>query len=212
MSDSTANSSTPPPAIVEIRELIQAVGWTMPDHEHALRCGRFAAVIFDGLHGLLELAQTERSLTIAAATFHDVGYLRGGRDHHRKSFDLIRDAVDLPFSDGDRIVVAAAARYHGHTVPNIEHAGFGEMTFADQRRVRRIAAIVRLASALDASHLRLIEDVEVDIDADGVRLTAIAANEPPIERDRLREAAGGFEHLTQIPIQVDIVVRPGWPN
>jgi exopolyphosphatase/guanosine-5'-triphosphate,3'-diphosphate pyrophosphatase len=203
--DSTRETPVTSSSDDEIRALIGSIGLTLPDTDHAERCGRFAARIFDGLHTFLDLPEHDRLITIAAATFHDVGYLRGGRDHHRKSFDILREATTLPFSADDRLVVAAAARYHGHTSPNIEHAGFGEMSFEDQRRVRRVAAIVRLAAALDASHLGVISDVDAEVGENGARVIAIAAVEPPLERDRLREAAGGFMHLTQRRVDVDVV-------
>jgi len=184
-------------------------GWELPDSEHAERCGRFAGEIFDALHTLLNLDAADRPLTVAAAVFHDIGYLRSERDHHRKTFDLLRESTQLPFSDDDRLVVASAARYHGHTLPNIEHVGFNDMAFADQRRVRRIAAIVRLTTALDASHLGLIDRVVVSVEAGAASLIAYAASEPAVERDRLRESAGGFVQLTQVPIQIEVVVEAG---
>ena len=207
MADPTGASA--PRRDADIAQLIVDSGWQMPDREHGVRCGRFAGVLFDALHLLLGLETTDRPLTVAAAVFHDIGYLRSERDHHRKSFDLLRDATQLPFSSDDRLIVACAARYHGHTSPSIEHAGFTDMSFADQRRVRRIAAIVRLAAALDASHLRLIERIEVSEDDGRATLTAYAAREPAIERDRLRESAGGFQQLTQIPIAGDVVIEHG---
>ena len=48
-----------------------------------------AAVLFDALADRLQLDPHDRRLAIAAALLHDVGYVRGGRDHHRKSFDVM---------------------------------------------------------------------------------------------------------------------------
>jgi exopolyphosphatase / guanosine-5'-triphosphate,3'-diphosphate pyrophosphatase len=190
-----------------VRSLLTAIDAPLPDTEHALRCAAFADAIFRDAHEVLGLHDEHRQLAVAAALLHDIGYLRGDKDHHRKSFDVIR-LLRLPgFTESEQVIVACAARYHGRSSPNIEHAGFGEMSFEEQRVVRRIAAITRLSTALDASHLGLVSGVDVRPSGNALRLTAYARQEPAVERDRLRESAGGFTALTQIPMRVEIVIE-----
>jgi exopolyphosphatase/guanosine-5'-triphosphate,3'-diphosphate pyrophosphatase len=188
----------------EIAQLIVEIPVSIPDPAHAERCARFAASLFDAFGALLHLTPHDRHLAVTAALLHDVGYLRAGRDHHRKSFDVIMGTPLPGMSEQDRVVVACAARYHGHTLPNIEHAGFGGLAYDLQRRVRRVAAIVRVAAALDASHLGLIETVQARVADSAPSITAFANTEPSVERDRLREAAAGFEALTGFPLRVQI--------
>jgi exopolyphosphatase/guanosine-5'-triphosphate,3'-diphosphate pyrophosphatase len=182
-----------------------ASGLTPPDVEHAERAAHFAGALFDALHVRLELNAADRQLAVLAAYFHDVGYARDARDHQRKSFDMLRAAQLPSVSDADRDIDALAARYHRKSLPSIEHAVFGYLSTADQRRVRRLSAVVRLAVALDASHLGLVTSVEARADDDSIRLTAHARAEAEVERDRLRENAAAFSHLTQLPIRAEIV-------
>lgn len=196
---------TSPPS--DFETLIRESRIELPDLEHGIRCGAFAATLFDGLMGWLALEESDRHLAIVAALFHDAGYARGGRDHHRKSYDVILESAIPGLSPQDRVIAACAARYHGSTVPNIEHAGFADLSFADQRRVRRLAAIVQLAAALDVSHLGIVTRVEVVVDGQSATVVAHALEEPSVERDRLREAAGRFHHLTQGQVRTRIVVR-----
>jgi exopolyphosphatase/guanosine-5'-triphosphate,3'-diphosphate pyrophosphatase len=199
-------SAPPGPLEHEITQLIAEFPVSIPDPEHAERCARFAASLFDALGALLQLDLHDRRLAVTAALLHDVGYVRAGRDHHRKSYDVIMGSSLSRVSRQDQVIVACAARYHGRTMPNIEHAGFGELGYLDQRRVRRIAAIVRVAAALDASHLGLIEGVRARVAGTTPSITAVASGEPSVERDRLREAAAGFESLTGFPLRVEIEV------
>jgi exopolyphosphatase/guanosine-5'-triphosphate,3'-diphosphate pyrophosphatase len=192
--------------------LLVSSGIQVPDREHALRCAAFAATLFDGLHDALQLDAGDRVLAMAGALFHDAGYLRGGRDHHRKAFDVIRAATLPGIEDQERTVIACAARYHGHTVPHIEHVGFGEMSAADQWRTRRISALVRVAAALDASHLGHVSGIAVESRLDAALLTVRADDEPSVERERLREAAGGFRLMTGVQLLVDIVVERTTPD
>lgn len=198
-----------PPDDQLIEDILAAVALALPDEPHARRCAAFAAALFDDLHATLGLDASDRPLAIGAALLHDVGYLRGGRDHHRKSFDIIRGATALPYDDADRLIVALVARYHGHTLPNIEHAGFGELEAGDQRRVRRLAALVRVAAAADGSHLGIVHGLRADGDERRVTFHARASEEPAVDRDRLREAAGGFAQLTQIPARVEVAIGNG---
>ena len=188
--------------------LLDTLAIEVPDRDHALRCATFAGTIFDGLHARLELPPSERRLAVVAALLHDSGYLRGDRDHHRKSYDIVRAAIIPGFSSTDRVIAACAARYHGRTLPNIEHAGFGELDFEDQRRVRRLSAIVRLAAACDASHLGMINAVQATVEGDRAVLTARASEEPTVDRDRLHEAAGGFAALAYLPMHINVIVDP----
>jgi exopolyphosphatase / guanosine-5'-triphosphate,3'-diphosphate pyrophosphatase len=189
-----------------IEQALASSGLALPDAEHALRCARFAGEVFDALRERLALAPEDRRLAVLAALFHDVGYARDARDHQRKSFDMLRETHLPDVSEAEREIVAAVARYHRKTLPNIEHAGFGFMSSHDQRRVRRLSGVVRLAVALDASHLGVVQSVEVDAGGDPIKVTARATGNVEVERDRLRENAAAFTQLTQLPLRADIVV------
>ena len=191
----------------QIERALASCALAPPDAKHALRSAHFASVIFDALHARLELAADDRRLAVLAALFHDVGYARDVRDHQRKSFDMLRETSLDNVSDAERDIVAAVARYHRKSLPNIEHAAFGFMSSADQRRVRRLSAVVRLAVALDASHLGVVQSVEIQSASQPIRLIAHATGNVEVERDRLRENAAAFTHLTQLPIRAEIVVE-----
>lgn len=192
---------------VVIIDLLDGAGFELPDVEHAIRCARFAATLFSCFHEHLGLDPGLWRVAVAASLFHDVGYLRSDRDHHRKSFDILR-RLELPgISADEQMIVACAARYHGGVYPNIEHAGFGEMSAEDQRAVRRIAAITRVAAALDASHLGIIERITCGTDGEGAWLVLHASTEPAVERDRVWEAAGAFETLTRVPLRTSVVIE-----
>ncbi|HEX5165993.1 MAG TPA: HD domain-containing protein [Thermomicrobiales bacterium] len=187
--------------------LLDRLGVEVPDREHAIRCAQFAGAIFDGAQERLELEPSDRRLAVVAALFHDSGYLRGARDHHRKSYDILLGAGIPGFSRQEQTIAACVARYHGRTMPNIEHAGFGEMDTEEQRRTRRLSAIVRLAAACDASHLGLVSEVTARMSGDELLVTAMATGEPSVDRDRMREAAGGFQALAYLPVRIEITVQ-----
>lgn len=197
----------------EPRDLLRRLSIEVPDVEHAVRCATFAGALFDGVRQSLDLVESDRRLAVVAALLHDSGYLRGRRDHHRKSYDIVSTAVLPCFSRQEQVIAACAARYHGRTLPNIEHAGFTDMDATEQRRTRRLSAVVRLAAACDASHLGIITGVSARSEGNGLVVSATATEEPSVDRDRIREAAGGFTSLTYLPVRVEIVIeRPRAAN
>lgn len=189
-----------------VAQLVEQIHVELPDSEHGLRCAQFAATLFNGLSGDLGLEPTDRKVAILAAYLHDIGYIRMGRDHHRKSFDVI-STMKLPMTEVERTVTACVARYHGTTNPSIEHAGFEDLDFDDLRRVRRLTAINRLAVALDASHLGLVTNVRIDRSQPTIGVVGYAIEEPAIERDRLQMAANSMRTLAGIQIWTDIIVQ-----
>jgi exopolyphosphatase/guanosine-5'-triphosphate,3'-diphosphate pyrophosphatase len=178
----------------------------LPDRAHALRCATFAGTLFDALAEALMLAEDDRQIVVAAVLWHDVGYARDARDHARKSFDMIAGANVPEFTHAQTMIIASVARYHRRLLPSIEHVGFGEMTAGDQRRVRRLSAICRVAVALDASHLGLVDNIQLDVRPDYCSLTAWVTENAEFERDRLAEAASAFGRLTSLRLVYDIVV------
>ena len=187
-------------------EVLERLQIEVPDVAHAIRCATFASSLFDSLHRRIDLPPSDRRLAVVAALLHDAGYVRGARDHHRKSYDVVNSAFLPGFSRQEQVITACAARYHGRTMPNIEHAGFGEMDMEEQRRTRRLSAIVRLAAACDASHLGVITAVSARPDEQEVTVTITATSEPAVDRERVREAAGGFTALTYVPVRIEIIV------
>ena len=186
-----------------IADALRVSGLVLPDEAHARRSARFAGELFDALATLLDVASADRHLAVLAALFHDIGYARDARDHHRKSFDMLRDATLPDVNATEREIVASVARYHRKSLPNIEHAGFGFMSTAEQRRVRRLSGIVRLAVALDASHCGAIESVSIE-SGEPLRLRARGRGNVEVERDRLRENAAAFTQLTGLPLRTEI--------
>lgn len=200
------NASDQSSALIET--LLSESGVSMSDPDHGIRCARFASHVFNVIGEALSLQPHHLRLATAAALFHDVGYERSTRDHHRKTFDILRETQLSGFDSTEQLIVACAARYHGGPYPHIEHAGFGDMTADDQRVVRRLAAIVRVAAALDASHMGIVQRVEAGVDTNGIWLIAYATGYAPVESDRLREAEGSFRVLTLLPLRTVVKVQP----
>ena len=84
---------------------------------------------------------------------HDTGHMISHRGHHKHG-EYLAMYGDIPGLEGrDRAVVAAVVRYHNRkSEPAGHHAAYSSLNNADKRITQRLAAILRIAEALDHSH------------------------------------------------------------
>jgi exopolyphosphatase / guanosine-5'-triphosphate,3'-diphosphate pyrophosphatase len=141
---------------------VHAVGRRFGYEEtHAHQVARLAERIFDYLvrSGATDLTRHQRTLLSAAALLHDVGYHIAHDAHHKHSLYLIRNSELTGFSEAERDVIANVARYHKGSDPRERHESFGVLNEADRNMVIQMAAILRIADALDRRHDSRVSDV-----------------------------------------------------
>jgi exopolyphosphatase/guanosine-5'-triphosphate,3'-diphosphate pyrophosphatase len=141
---------------------VHAVGRRFGYEEaHAHQVARLAERIFDYLvrTGATDLNRHHRSLLSAAALLHDVGYHIAHEAHHKHSLYLIKHSELTGFSEAEREVIANVARYHRGSDPRARHPEFAALNEADQNIVIEMAAILRIADALDRRHDNRVRDI-----------------------------------------------------
>jgi exopolyphosphatase/guanosine-5'-triphosphate,3'-diphosphate pyrophosphatase len=95
----------------------------------------------------------------AAALLHDVGYHIAHESHHKHSLYLIKNSELTGFSETERDVIANVARYHRGPEPKERHEYFAVLNQTDRDTVSALAAIVRIADALDRRHDSRVSDL-----------------------------------------------------
>lgn len=68
------------------------------------------------------------------------------------------------------LALAAVARYGGRGFPKLSHKPFGSLTPKRRDRVVKLAAILRVAAALDRSRSQVVEGVGVELSGGRLRL------------------------------------------
>jgi exopolyphosphatase / guanosine-5'-triphosphate,3'-diphosphate pyrophosphatase len=122
------------------------------DERHAVHVGALAVTLFEDLADLHSLPLSARRILEAAAVLHDVGNAVSFHKHHKHTFYLVANA-DVPgFSDRERELVATVARYHRRSTPDRKRADLAQLSLSELGVVRKLAALLRVANALDASH------------------------------------------------------------
>jgi exopolyphosphatase / guanosine-5'-triphosphate,3'-diphosphate pyrophosphatase len=130
---------------------------------HAHHVARLAGKIFDFLGPGESLTRHHRTLLLAGALLHDVGYHIANDSHHKHSLYLIANSELTGFSESERAVIANIARYHRGPLPKDRHPEFAVLNTADRETVCRLGGIVRLADALDRSHDSRVYDLDCQL-------------------------------------------------
>lgn len=175
------------------------------DEPHARHVGRLALSLFDQLQGVHRLGDVERRILLAAAVLHDVGQFISYRRHHKHSLYLIQNSDVPSVTEDERGLVALVARYHRRAEPKDEHFLYHDLRSSDRDRVRRLAAILRIADALDREHLQRVSSVTAHLDDDELTLEARAHGDLLLEQWAFRKKARMFSSVFGIEVRLALV-------
>jgi len=141
------------------------------DEPHARHVRELALQLFDALGERLGCQPADRQLLGDAALLHDIGYHISYDTHHKHSYHLILHADLLGISPSDQVVLANVARYHRGALPKRSQRNYGSLDKDSRRRVKRLAALLRIADGLDRGHVGAVERVKVRWSARSLRIT-----------------------------------------
>lgn len=133
------------------------------DLEHAEKVRELALSLFDQTDALHGLGAEERVLLEASAMLHDIGAFVSSSAHHKHAHYLILSSDLVGLSDVEREIVALIVRYHRRSHPKRTHLEFQQQPKEQRERVAKLAALLRLADALDREHQAKVAAVEVSI-------------------------------------------------
>lgn len=131
------------------------------DRTHGHHVATLATRMFDALGSEHGLSSHERLLLQTAGLLHDIGVYVGLRSHHKHSQYLLAASQIFGLSNDDTAIVSNIARYHRGASPQRSHLPFVALDRADRLVVTKLAAILRIANALDAEHLQKVRDLRL---------------------------------------------------
>jgi len=161
-----------------------------------------------------------------AALLHDVGKSEGNKGHHKESLKLIqKHGTPLGWKEEDMRRAGLVARFHTGALPVRSHKAMRDLLPDEHRTVVRLAAVLRLANALDATHDGNIRRVKLEnpVDRTPVRRTngflrksiGLAKNEALVigaegylDGTPRAQAVAAERYLLETVIGRPVVVRP----
>ena len=152
-----------------------------PEPSHARQVTRLALQLFDQTGELHRFGEIERQFLQAAALLHDIGWSEGQKGHHKTSMKMILQHNFTGWSENEKLIIANIARYHRKGLPSQTHEPYARLSKKDQHRVAKLAALLRIADALDRSHQNAVHTITCKHKKNVLELALEVRSDPTIE-------------------------------
>ncbi|RYE90139.1 MAG: Ppx/GppA family phosphatase [Myxococcales bacterium] len=172
------------------------------DEAHGTLVAELATRMFDDLRLLHRLGDRARLLLKAAAILHDVGDFIRYEGHHKHSYYIIDQSDLMGITPAERGIVANIARYHRKGSPDPNHPNFRDLPRDDRATVRSLAAILRLADALDREHLGKVTGVAATVTRDHLRLDVHSASDHELELWTVHRKSSLFREVFALDVEI----------
>ena len=172
------------------------------DSRHAEHVTYLAARLFDDLQRVHALTPRHRLLLQVAALLHEIGEFVSSRAHHKHSYYLISNAEIFGLRRDELLVVANVARYHRRGTPKPTHINYISMPREQRIVINKLAAILRLADALDVGHEQRI-DFSIERRPTELILSVRGPGDLALERRAVDSKSDLFEEIYGMKVRLE---------
>lgn len=142
------------------------------DENHAERVRDLSVRLFEEVRTEQRMTDTHRLYLEVAALLHDIGLFVSPRGHHKHSQYLISSSELFGLRRRELDIIANIARYHRRALPQRSHVPYISLDRDERMIVSKLAAILRVANALDKDHLQKVLDFKIQREGDQIVLSA----------------------------------------
>lgn len=173
------------------------------DLQHSQGLRKDCCLIFDRLKHVHGLEPSRRLILELAAILHSCGSFVSVRQRNRCTFDLIKGMDLFGLSADDVFAVAftagAIAGDMGTDAPELL-----SLSAKERLALSKLAAIFRMANALDKSHRQKLKELKVTVEDDRVQFKAKASADTLLEQWAFSEAAKVFQEVFGLSPELSI--------
>ncbi len=163
---------------------------------HARHVSHLAKLLFDELRDQHQLEQRYEVILAVSALLHEIGLYVSYQSHHKHAMYLIRHSELFGLSRKDLLLVALVARYYRRASPQPTHDGYASLERGDERvAVAKMAAILRIAVALDDSRSQRIENLRCRREENRLVISVPKIEDLSLEQMALRQNGSLFEEI-----------------
>lgn len=152
------------------------------DPKHARHVAFLCERLFEIFADFHKLTEHDALLLQVAAYLHEIGGFISPRNHHKHSEYLILNSEIFGLRHQDVDLVAQVARYHRQSPPKPTHLRYQELRPEDQIRVSKMAALLRVADALERTHNQRIKNIHGTRRGNRFFLTLEGVQDAAVER------------------------------
>lgn len=172
------------------------------DANHARCVAENSLALFDKLQEFHGLPPRARVLLEVAAILHESGLFISNEAHHKHSRYLVMNSHIPGLSSSEVLLVSVIARYHRKAAPRPQHREYVSLSPDDRLLVYQLAAILRVADALDRSHAGSRPKLRMTLKPARLLIHARSARDLSLERWGLSRKSDMFEEVFGLTIHL----------
>jgi exopolyphosphatase/guanosine-5'-triphosphate,3'-diphosphate pyrophosphatase len=176
-----------------------------PDPGHSRHVAFLADQLFTALVPEFELGAPERELLGYAARLHDIGLSLSEKGHHKHGAYLVTNAKLAGFWPTETEAISQIVRYHRGETPSFAHESFAVLKPWTQNVVEKLAAILRVADALDRTRRQSVRAVRLLDDGEDLVLHVTGTGDLKPELESLKDKAKLLRRL--LDRELTVVVK-----
>ena len=165
------------------------------DARHGRQVADLSVRLFRELQPEHQLDARFELILHVAALLHEIGSFVNERSHHKHSMYLILNSELFGLGRHDTTLIALVARYHRRAAPQRYHEVFSALTRDDRLAVAKMAAILRVADALDRNHMQQARELTCSRERGRFVITVGDMEDLTLERMALKDKGDMFEDV-----------------
>lgn len=173
------------------------------DERHARQVARLTCRLFDALQQDHGLDASCRLLLEVSAILHDIGMVIRASGHHKHGHYIVNNSEIFGLDGRDRAIVANVVRYHRRALPSPSHGSYVNLARGDRIVVNKLAALLRVADALDRSHQARVSELQVEKTADEVTIRCRLSGSLALKRLALERKADLFQDVFGLRVRLE---------
>ncbi len=181
------------------------------DLEHSRQVALLALSLFDQTQTLHQLDDSDREMLEYAALLHDIGQHVSRKGHHRHAAYLVEHAQLRGFPPDEIEFLAGLVRHHRRGEIKASEPRVAALDKSARDRLRKLAALLRLADGLDRGRRGVVDGLDVDIGADLVMLRLHSCDNAELELWGVRRRRDLFEKVFERELEATVARRASEP-
>ena len=187
-----------------IRSAHEIVRKFQADESHCEHVELLSRELFQAIREEHGLDQRHEVLVRVAALMHESGMFIGMSGYHKHTSYIILHSDLFGLSRRDLMLTALIARYHRRATPKPSHQSYAALSNEERVLVRQLAAILRVADALDRSRSQRIRDIECEVRERQFVINVPRTADLSVEQIALKQKGPLFEEI----FGMQVVLRP----
>ena len=144
------------------------------------------------------------AILFVAALLHEVGLIVNVRSNHKHAFYLIRHSDLFGLSKSELVLVGLVVRYHRRAAPQASHDTYSTLPQRDRAVVSKLAAILRLAIALDDTRSGRVREIRCTKRNKQLMIDVLGIDDVSLEQIAMREQSSLFQDVFGLTVLLQL--------